>query len=317
MRSEGEVDLFGRKLRRRQRAGLDSQLKPQLGQQNATLCGRRRKPCQRADRGDAAWQTASLALLVQASPADPGTQACREPTALRFNIVDKITRNEIGFTQGLEVYQDRLYESTGRVGGTTRLNLISFDGKVTRLTDLGTTVFGEGLTILNGEVFQLTWQDHEVFVYDLAGKLKRQMRNPRDGWGLTNDGTDLIFSDGGPSFYYADPRSFGIRKSVRIRTRRPGDVEGLNELELVGGKLFGNIFTTRAIVRIDPGSGCIDGVADLSVLWQAMSPEERAAIDTPESVLNGIAYDARTGLFYLTGKLWKTIFTGRFTERSR
>jgi glutaminyl-peptide cyclotransferase len=163
----------------------------------------------------AAWQTASLALLVQASPADPGTQACREPTALRFNIVDKITRNEIGFTQGLEVYQDRLYESTGRVGGTTRLNLISFDGKVTRLTDLGTTVFGEGLTILNGEVFQLTWQDHEVFVYDLAGKLKRQMRNPRDGWGLTNDGTDLIFSDGGPSFYYADPRSFGIRKSVQ------------------------------------------------------------------------------------------------------
>jgi glutaminyl-peptide cyclotransferase len=142
------------------------------------------------------------------------------------------------------------------------------------------------------------------------------MRNPRDGWGLSNDGTNLIFSDGGPSFYYADPRTFAIRKSVRIRMNRPGDVEGLNELELVGGKLFGNIFTTRAIVRIDPKSGCIDGIADLSVLWQAMSPEERAAIDTPESVLNGIAYDSKTGLFYLTGKLWKTIFTGRFTETS-
>jgi len=275
----------------------------------------KRRPRQLALR--AAWASASLALLVQCSPADPSTQACREPAMLRFNVVDKITRSETGFTQGLEVHDGKLYESTGRIGGTTRLNLISFDGKVTRLTDLGNTVFGEGLTILNGEVFQLTWQEHQVFVYDLAGTLKREMRNPRDGWGLSNDGTDLIFSDGGPSFYYADPRTFAIRKSVRIRTNRPRDIEGLNELELVGGKLFGNLFTTRAIVRIDPASGCIDGLADLSVLWQAMSPEERAATDTSENVLNGIAYDAKTGLFYLTGKLWKTIFTGRFTETTR
>jgi glutaminyl-peptide cyclotransferase len=261
-------------------------------------------------------QSVSLALFVQCSSAAPSTQACREPTALRFDIVAKITRSEIGFTQGLQVHGDGLYESTGRIGGTTRLNVISPDGKVKRLTDLGTTVFGEGLTILNDEVFQLTWQEHKVFVYDLDGKLKREMRNPREGWGLSNNGTDLIFSDGGPSFYYADPRTFAIRKSVHIRTNRPGDVEGLNELELVGGKLFGNIFTTRAIVRLDPESGCIDGIADLGVLWQAMNPQERAEIDTSESVLNGIAYDSKTGLFYLTGKLWKTIFAGRFTEAS-
>jgi glutaminyl-peptide cyclotransferase len=262
------------------------------------------------------WQIASLALLIQCSLAAPSTRACREPTTLRFDIVSKITRSEIGFTQGLEVHGDGLYESTGRIGGTTRLNLISLDGTVKRLSDLGTTVFGEGLTILKDEVFQLTWQEHVVFVYDLAGKLKRKMHNPREGWGLSNDGTNLIFSDGGPSFYYVDPRTFAIRKSVRIRTNRPGDVEGLNELELVGGKLFGNIFTTHAIVRLDPESGCIDGIADLSALWQAMSPEERAEIDTPDSVLNGIAYDSKTGLFYLTGKLWKTIFAGRFTETS-
>jgi glutaminyl-peptide cyclotransferase len=262
----------------------------------------------------AALQSLGLALFIQSSPAEPTTQVCREPTTLRFDIVSKITRSEIGFTQGLEVHDDGLYESTGRIGGTTRLNWISLDGKVKQLTDLGTIVFGEGLTILNDEVFQLTWQEHKVFVYDLEGTLKREMHNPREGWGLSNDGTDLIFSDGGPSFYYADPRTFAIRKSVRIRMNRPGDVEGLNELELVGGKLFGNIFTTRAIVRLDPESGCIDGIADLSPLWQAMSPQERAEIDTLESVLNGIAYDSKTGLFYLTGKLWKTIFTGRFTE---
>jgi glutaminyl-peptide cyclotransferase len=263
-----------------------------------------------------ALQSFGLALFVKSSHAEPSTQVCREPATLRFDIVSKITRSEIGFTQGLEVHDDGLYESTGRIGGTTRLNAISLYGKVRQLTDLGTTVFGEGLTILKDEVFQLTWQEHVVFVYDLGGKLKRKMRNPREGWGLSNDGTNLIFSDGGRSFYYADPRTFAIRKSVRIRMNGPGDVEGLNELELVDGKLFGNIFTTRAIVRIDPKSGCIDGIADLSVLWHAMSPEERAEIDTPESVLNGIAYDSKTGLFYLTGKLWKTIFTGRFIETS-
>jgi glutamine cyclotransferase len=262
----------------------------------------------------AALPSLGLALLMQSSRAEPSTQACPEPTTLRFDIVSKITRSEIGFTQGLEVRDGALYESTGRIDGTTRLNQISLDGRVKRLTDLGTTVFGEGLTILKDEVFQLTWQEHEVFVYDLAGKLIRRMHNPREGWGLSNDGTDLIFSDGGPSFYYADPRTFAIRKSVRIRTNRPGDVEGLNELELVGGRLFGNIFTTRIIVRIEPKSGCIDGIADLGVLWQAMGPQERAEIDTSKSVLNGIAYDSKTGLFYLTGKLWKTIFTGRFTE---
>ena len=258
-----------------------------------------------------------LGLLAQCSAAEPSTQACREPATLRFNIVDKITRSERGFTQGLEVHDGALYESTGRIGGSTRLNVISFDGTVKRLTDLGTSVFGEGLTILKDEMFQLTWQEHQVFVYDLAGQLKREMRNPREGWGLTNDGTNLIFSDGGPSFYYVDPRTFAVRKSVRIRTPRPAVIEGLNELELVNGKLFGNLFTTRNIVRLDPASGCIDGVAELSVLWQAMTPEERASIEEPDAVLNGIAYDAKSGLFYLTGKLWKSIFSGRFTETSR
>jgi glutaminyl-peptide cyclotransferase len=261
--------------------------------------------------------SACFALLAQCSAAEPSTEACREPAVLHFNIAKKIARSETGFTQGLEVHDGQLYESTGRIGGTTRLNTISFDGKVTRLADLGTSVFGEGLTILKDEMFQLTWQEHEVFVYDLAGQLKREMRNPREGWGLTNDGTNLIFSDGGPDFYYVDPRSFATRKSVRVRTNRPIVIEGLNELELVNGKLFGNIFTTRTIMRIDPMSGCVDGVADLSVLWEAMSPAERAAIEMPDSVLNGIAYDAKTGLFYLTGKLWQSIFSGRFTETSR
>jgi glutamine cyclotransferase len=253
-----------------------------------------------------------LALLAVPAHA----QFCRAPAPLRFDATSKIARSELGFTQGLEVRDGQLYESTGLVDGTTRLNVISLDGKVKTLADLGTTVFGEGLTILNDEVYQLTWQDHQVFVYDLAGKLKRTMRNPREGWGLTNDGTNLIFSDGGPNFYHVDPKSFAVRKTVRLATNRPGDIAGLNELELVRGKLYGNIFTTWNIVRADPSTGCIDAIADMRGLRELMPPDERTYLDQNSGnyVLNGIAYDDKSGLFYVTGKRWKTIFVGRFSE---
>ena len=270
--------------------------------------------------------TAALAIVVAAGgffllggPDTLSAQTCREPVPLRFEIASKVERSELGFTQGLEVRDGQLYESTGRIEGTTRINVISFDGKVRTLTDLGTTVFGEGLTILNDQIYQLTWQDHQVFVYDLAAKRQRAMRNPREGWGLTNDGTSLIFSDGGPSFYYVDPQTFAVRRTVKVRSTRPGDIVGLNELELVRGRLFGNIFTTWSIVRIDPASGCIDGVADMRGLRDRMSAEEKSLIDTDSGnyVLTGIAYDNATGTFYVTGKRWKSIFSGRFVEGGR
>ena len=270
--------------------------------------------------------TAALAIAVAAGafllwggPDTLSAQTCREPTPLRFEIASKIERSELGFTQGLEVRDGQLYESTGRIAGTTRINVISFDGQVRTLTDLGTTVFGEGLTILNDQIYQLTWQDHQVFVYDLAAKRQRAMRNPREGWGLTNDGTSLIFSDGGPSFYYVDPQTFAVRRTVKLRSTRPGDIVGLNELELVRGRLYGNIFTTWSIVRIDPANGCIDAVADMRGLRDRMSADEKALIDTDSGnyVLNGIAHDNATGTFYVTGKRWKSIFSGRFVEGPR
>lgn len=258
---------------------------------------------------------AAFALGLISAPAS--AQDCSAPAALDFRVEGKIVRSTTGFTQGLEVHDGRLYESTGRIGGTTRLNVISPDGAVTTLVDRGTTVFGEGLTILNGEVLQLTWQEHEVFAYDLAGKQKRAMRNPRDGWGLSNDGTRLLFTDGGSSIYFADPATFAIGGSLKVKSHNGAEIAGLNELELVRGKLYANIFTTRFIVRIDMASGCVDGVADLAVLWNAMTPAERAKVDAGrENVLNGIAHDEKSGLFYLTGKLWPVIFVGRFSERA-
>jgi len=256
-----------------------------------------------------------LSLVVLGVPSQSHAQfLCGEPTTLTFDVTSKIVRSRTGFTQGLEFRDGLLYESTGNVGGTTQLNTITLDGKVTNLADQGRRVFGEGLTILNDEVVQLTWQEREVFVYDLAGKIKRRMRNPRDGWGLSNDGTSLLFTDGGASLYYADPKTFKIGKEIKIRLGK-SDVTGANELEMVDGKLYANIFTTRTIIRFDPVNGCIDAVADLSNLWEVMTPQERASTDSHENVLNGIAYDAKTGLFYLTGKRWRVIFAGRFRDR--
>ncbi len=255
---------------------------------------------------------AVLIALVFAGAAHAAD--CARPKELRFEVTGKIVRSEVGFTQGLEWRDGRLFESTGAVGGHSGLNTIAPDGTVTRLRDDGTRYFGEGLTILNDEIYQLTWQEHDVYVYDLAGKPKRTLKNPREGWGLTNDGASLIFSDGSPSFYVADPATFAVKREVKLRTDRPGDIYGLNELELVDGKLYGNLFQTQTIVRIDPQSGCIEARANLGSLWRSFSDADKKQVMSEENVLNGIAYDAASGLFYVTGKRWRTIFAGKFIE---
>jgi len=256
---------------------------------------------------------AALALLSATVTGSAIAAECPRPAALHFEVTGRIVRSAVGFTQGLEWRDGKLFESTGAIGGHSGLNTIAPDGTVTKLLDQGAKVFGEGLTILGDEIFQLTWQEHEVFVYGLDGKLRRSMRNPREGWGLTNDGSSLIFSDGGASFYFADPKTFAITREVKIKSDRPGEVAGLNELELVDGKLYGNIFLTNTIVRIDPASGCVEANADLGSLWRAMTDADKKQVTSSEqNVLNGIAYDKTSGNFYLTGKRWRTIFIGRF-----
>jgi len=251
--------------------------------------------------------------LFAASPALAAE--CARPATLRFDVTNKIVRSQVGFTQGLEWRDGKLFESTGAIGGHSGLNIIAPEGTVTNVRDDATKYFGEGLTILNDEIYQLTWQEHDVFVYDLAGKLKRTMKNPREGWGLTNDGTDLIFSDGGPSFYVTDPATFALKREVKLRSDRPGDILGLNELELIDGKLYGNLFQTNTIIRIDPASGCVEARADMGSLWRAMTDADKKQVTAnSENVLNGIAYDKATGLFYVTGKRWRTIFVGKFAE---
>jgi len=255
-------------------------------------------------------------LVVLATTSAVQAADCPRPISLRFKVIDKIVRSELGFTQGLEWRNGKLYESTGAIGGNSGISVIAPEGTVTNIVDQGTRVFGEGLTILQDEIFQLTWKDHVVHVFDLAGKLKRTMHNPRQGWGLTNDGTSLIFSDGGPSFYFADPQTFTITRQVKVLAHDAAETRGLNELELVDGKLYGNIYRTRTVVRIDPETGCIDARAEMDSLWRASTDDENQQTNAEANVLNGIAYERERGLFYATGKRWRTIFVGRFVEAS-
>jgi len=267
-----------------------------------------------ARRWVAAAHLLASGILAGAPPA-AGQGACPAPEVLRFQVQRKIERSETGFTQGLEYRDGMLLEGTGRLGGTTQLNAIDPNsGQVRRLTDVGTAVFGEGITVLDNQLFQLTWKDRKVFVRDLAGNLIREMRNDREGWGLANDGADLIFSDGSGSIFVADPQTFATKRTIPVRSAVPAGVQGINELEYVRGKVYANLWGDWTIIRIDLGSGCIDAFSDLSSLQAQMSDRERAEIakDPSNNVLNGIAYHAAADLFFITGKRWATIYAGRF-----
>lgn len=240
---------------------------------------------------------------------------CPAPKVMTFQIVHEIHRDVMGFTEGLEMHGGDLYESTGALGGGTRLMRIDGHGHVTLLNDSGQKYFGEGLTFLGGRLYQLSWQDHLVFVYDQAARLIGTMPNPHEGWGLTNDGHTLIFGDGSDQIFFAAPEDFAIKGAITVR-RGAQAVTNINELEYVAGKIYANIWMTRSIVRIDAKTGCVEAEADMSPLWDHMTEAERryTASDS-DFVLNGIAYDPAKGLFTVTGKEWPMLFSGKFLER--
>ena len=162
--------------------------------------------------------------------------------------------------------------------------------------------FAEGLTFWKDRLLQLTWQSHLAFVYDLGTfRFERALHYPGEGWGLTNDGTQLIMSDGSDTLRFLDPDSFAERRRVVV-TAAGVPVRRLNELEFVRGQVYANVWHTDRIARIAPDSGEVLGWIDLTGL---LSPVYRLE---PEAVLNGIAYDAPGKRLFVTGKLWPKLF---------
>lgn len=241
------------------------------------------------------------------SPPAP-SRGPMEGAAYGYTVLNTHPHDRRAFTEGLVIDGGRLFESTGSFGEASSLREVDLQtGTVERRVELPAEYFGEGLTAINGRLVQLTWKSQRGFVYD-ENTLERvtEFTYQGEGWGLTTDGSSLIMSNGSDELRFLDPRTFAVRRSVRVRNAGRA-VTGLNELEFVKGEVFANVFPGNEIMRIDPGSGDVVGRADMSGLLDA----SRA----PDDVLNGIASDVATNRLYLTGKRSPRLYEVRLERR--
>jgi glutamine cyclotransferase len=241
-----------------------------------------------------------------------------QPKPLRFKIVNTYPHDIKAYTQGLEFFRDTLYESTGNgAGNGTGIRGISSlrktdykSGKVYKQTDLENAMFGEGITVLNNKVYQLTYKEMTAFVYD-ANTFKREKTftypKKMEGWGLTNDGTNLYMSDGSEKIWIVDPLTFKEIDFISIYTGA-AKIKNINELEWVDGKIFGNVYLRDAIARIDPKTGAVEAILNLKDLKSKVT--QHPDLD----VLNGIAYNPKTKTFFVTGKNWDKMFEISISE---
>lgn len=206
------------------------------------------------------------------------------------------------FTQGLIVMDGVLCESTGLLGRSTLACKDIDTGKVLRQIQLPPEFFGEGIALLKGRIYQVTWQNENALVYDAASLREiRRMKYSGEGWGLTSDGKSLLMSDGSSIITIRDPKSFQVQRRIRVQDGdRP--VSRLNELEFVRGEIWANIYMEDIIARISPQTGRITGWIDLSALRSYLPANARV------DVLNGIAYDEKKNRIFVTGKYWPHLF---------
>ena len=255
---------------------------------------------------------AAILLLVTAmnhTLSLAGDAACAPPQRLEMKVLGQQKREQRNFTQGLEIYRGRLLESTGSYRSKTKLNSVSMEGAATVLSEtIQEGTFGEGLTVLNDEIYQSTWQNKKMFVFNSEGVFSRTLDFPFIGWGLTNDGKNLITTDGSHFLRFLNPKDLSVIKTLEIKYL-DNTFPSVNELEMVKGKIFGNILLSDEIVRINPENGCIDGTLDASTLRKLLPPEEIKYLSSDRNfVLNGIAYDSAKDEFILTGKNWGYLF---------
>lgn len=238
------------------------------------------------------------------------------PAVLNYTITNVYPHNTGSFTEGLEWHDNAIYESTGSPDYTGTSKLAKIDlltGKDIRKITLAKEYFGEGMTVLNGKIYQLTYKEMKCFVYDFATfKKLKEFSYTGQGWGMTNDGKYLIMDDGSNNLYYRDPVNFQVVKVVGV-TDNNGPLASINELEYVDGFIYANVWFTNMIVKIDPASGKVVGKADFSYVLNKYAPGAISDEDQANSaVLNGIAYDSVGKRFFITGKLWPKLFEVKF-----
>lgn len=227
--------------------------------------------------------------------------------AIPYSIVAEYPHDTSAYTQGLEFYNGKLYEGTGDFTSSS-LRITDYKtGKVERKHIMGTdSIFGEGITIFKNKIYQLTWESNIVYVYDINNidKHIKTYHWPYQGWGLTNNGTELIISDGSAKLYFVNPEDFRLQRTIAV-TENGNPVYQLNELEFIDGYVFANIYQTDKIVKIDPSSGFVVGKMDFTGIKEKFFADK---ITPRTDVLNGIAYDSATKKLLLTGKRWPKMF---------
>ncbi len=219
-----------------------------------------------------------------------------------YRIIKSYPHDRAAFTQGLEYHDGFLYEGTGMIGRSSLRKVDLTTGRVLQTFDVPQPFFGEGITVLNNQIFELTWQSQTGFVYDKTNfRVLRSFNYPGEGWGMTNDGKQIYMSDGSSQIRVWDPSTL---KEVRRITVKDGNqpITQLNELEFVKGEILANVWHSDRIARISPVDGKVVGWIDLTNLL------DRTDRTSDEAVLNGIAYDAAGDRLFVTGKFWPKIF---------
>lgn len=217
-------------------------------------------------------------------------------------IINTYPHDPTAFTQGLSIENNYFYEGTGLYGSSTLRKVQLDNGKVIQILNLTDQYFGEGITICQDKIIQITWKSHIGFVYDKTNFQKlREFHYSTEGWGITFDGEHLILSDGTSTLHFIDPETYESVSQIQVYSEE-GPVNDLNELEYVKGEVYANVWPTNLIARISPTTGKVNGWIDLSEVMRIENNINQAAIP------NGIAYDSRTDRLFVTGKLWSKVF---------
>ena len=250
--------------------------------------------------------TPVLAILVLAMPvrhvdAQSGASEqsqTQSPQQGNYRILETIDHDDTWFTQGLEVSDGLMYESSG-LYGKSKLRIYRTDNDDTlQEVRLPERFFAEGLTLLDNELFVLTWKENTLLVVNPDNlQTKRELSYKGEGWGLANNGSQLIMSDGSDTIYFRNPESFAVERTISVRSQQHS-VQRINELEFAEGYLWANIWFAPVIVKIDPTNGQVVSYYDFSQLLRQHSS------GSDNRVLNGIAYDSTAKAYWITGKLW-------------
>jgi glutamine cyclotransferase len=233
------------------------------------------------------------------------------PTVYTYEILNEYPHDRKAFTQGLEFHRDTLFESTGKKGASSIRKVDFTNGRILQETKLEDTYFGEGITLLNGKLYQLTWQNGTGFIYN-SENLERsgsfKYGESKEGWGLCNDGHVIYKSDGTERIWMLDPET--LTESGYIQTVTNTSVfNKANELEYVNGKIYANVWQKESMMIIDAGSGAIEGVVNFGGL------KDRVTKHPELNVLNGVAYHPGRKTFFVTGKYWDKLFEIRIIPR--